>query len=170
MSAEDFAWLLHDCDHPTAVLRDRTFAGKLDPKGFWRVDKEREPELRHPVLAQVAYADLQAQGLEAFLAGPDGTGWQLPATLRLADYALGHDARAREPQPVAARLGPRHLDWQLTRDPAASWAECAAHATQFEALWRHARTLTGVETTDLDSEIAAPRRREPAPNPQTELF
>ena len=169
ISTEDFRWLMRDCDHPTAVLRD-TFTAKLDPKGFWRVDKEREPELRHPVLAQVAYADLQAQGLEAFLAGPDGTGWPLPATLRLADYALGHDARAREPQPVAPRLGPRHLDWQLTRDPAASWAECAAHATLLDHLWRHARTLTGVETTDLDSETAAPRQREPAPNPQTELF
>ncbi len=52
------------------------------------------------------------------------------ATSRLPDYALGHDARAREPQPVAAHLGPRHLDWQRTRDPAASWAECAAHAAQ----------------------------------------
>jgi hypothetical protein len=170
MSREDFTFILADCDHPVAEVSRDAFATKLDPKGFWRVDKEREPELRHPVLAQVAYADLQAQGLEAFLAGPDGTGWQLPATLRLADYALGHDARAREPQPVAARLGLRHLDWQLTRDPAASWAECAAHATKLEALWRHARTLTGVETTDLDSETAAPRRREPAPNPQTELF
>ena len=102
-------------------------------KAFWRVDKEREPELRHPVLAQVAYADLQRRASKPFLAGADGTGWRLPATLRLADYALGHDARAREPQPVATRLGPRYLDWQLAQDPAASWVECDAHAALLEA-------------------------------------
>lgn len=170
LSLDEFRRILRDCDHPIERVMDRRFNKQLDATGFWRVDKEREPELRHPVLAQVAYADLQAQGLEAFLAGPDGTGWQLPATLRLADYALGQDARAREPQPVAPRLGPRHLDWQLTRDPAASWAECAAHAALLEALWRHARTLTGVEATARDSETAVPRRGEPAPNQQAELF
>jgi hypothetical protein len=113
-------------------------------KGFWRVDKEKDPELRHTVLAQVAYADLCAQGLEAFLTGPDGDGWQLPETLRLADYGLGHDTRAQAPQPVAPRLGPRFLDWQLQKDPAQSWQECEAHARQLEALWSHARTLAGV--------------------------
>jgi hypothetical protein len=123
----------------------------ITPKGFWRVDKEKDPELRHTVLAQVAYADLCAQGLEAFLTGSDGDGWQLPETLRLADYGLGHDTRAQEPQPVASRLGRRFLEWQLQKDPAQSWQECEAHATQLDALWSHARTLAGVSE---DSAIA----------------
>ena len=123
-------------------------AARLDPKGFWRVDKEKNPELRHTVLAQVAFADLTTQGLDAFLAGPDGDGWQLPATLRLADYGLGHDDRAQAPQPVASRLGPRFLDWQLEKDPAQSWAECAAHAAQLDALWKHARQLAGVDAQE----------------------
>jgi hypothetical protein len=151
LTLEDFSWLLRDCDHQESDARRDDFCSRLDPKGFWRVDKEKDPELRHTVLAQVAYADLCAQGLEAFLTGSDGDGWQLPETLRLADYGLGHDTRAQEPQPVAPRLGPRFLDWQLQKDPAQSWAECEAHARQLDALWSHARTLAGVETDSTES-------------------
>jgi hypothetical protein len=159
----EFGWILKECDHPvTSVMKD-TFTSRLDPKGFWRVDKEREPELRHTVLAQVAFADLQAQGLDAFLAGPHGDGWQLPETLRLADYALGHDDRAREPQPVAARLGPRFLPWQLEKDAATSWAECEAHATLLDQLWRHARSLSGAPEAQSSTgdASAAPAPAEP---------
>lgn len=67
-------------------------------------------------------------GLEAFLAQNDGEGWMLPEALRLADYGLGHDDRAREPQPVAARLGPRFYDWQLEQGVEESWEECERHA------------------------------------------
>lgn len=52
----------------------------------------------------------------------------LPETLRLADLGLGHDDRASEPQPVAAALGQRFYDWQLSQDAAESWRECALHA------------------------------------------
>ena len=52
----------------------------------------------------------------------------LPETLRLADYGLGHDKRAKEHQPVASRLGPRFYDWQLAQDPEESWRECHLHA------------------------------------------
>jgi len=58
----------------------------------------------------------------------DGEAWMLPETLRLADYGLGHDDRAKEPQPVAARLGSRFLPWQLEGTPEESWAECEHHA------------------------------------------
>lgn len=148
---KQFRWLLRDCDHPRSEANSNDFTSRLDPKGFWRVDKEKDPELRHTVLAQVAYADLCAQGLDAFLAGPDGDGWQIPETLRLADYGLGHDDRAKEPQPVASRLGPRFLDWQLAKDPAESWAECEAHAAQLDALWQHARHLAGASEDNSTS-------------------
>lgn len=52
----------------------------------------------------------------------------LPETLRLADLGLGHDDRAREPQPVASRLGERFLPWQLAQSVEESWAECERHA------------------------------------------
>lgn len=110
----------------------------LNPKGFWRVDKDKAPELRHTVLTLVAFHDLEEKiracggdrekGIEAFLNQNDGEGWMLPETLRLADYGLGHDERAREHQPVASRLGPRFYDWQLAQSAEESWRECHLHA------------------------------------------
>jgi len=108
------------------------------PKGFWRVDKDKDPELRHTVLTLVAFHDLQTKiaacggdqekGIEMFLNQNNGEGWMLPETLRLADHGLGHDDRAKEPQPVASRLGPRFYDWQLAQSPEESWKECHLHA------------------------------------------
>jgi hypothetical protein len=166
LTTEEFCRIVEGCDHPRGDSNSNDFSYRLDPKGFWRVDKEKDPELRHTVLAQVAYADLCAQGLDAFLAGPDGDGWQLPENLRLADYGLGHDDRALAPQPVASRLGPRFLDWQLAKDPAESWAECEAHAAQLDALWQHARQLAGSSQDDTSifvSEDAATYQVSSAP-------
>ena len=70
----------------------------------------------------------QEKGIEAFLSQNNGEGWMLPETLRLADHGLGHDDRAKEPQPVASRLGPRFYDWQLAQSPEESWKECHLHA------------------------------------------
>jgi hypothetical protein len=58
----------------------------------------------------------------------------LPDTLRLADYELGHDDRAKEAQPVASVLGPRYLPWQLEQEPEASWEECRRHAELIEQI------------------------------------
>ena len=108
------------------------------PKGLWRVDKDKDPELRHTVLTLIAFHGLEAQirehdgdrdaGIAAFLAQNHGDGWLLPETLRLADYGLGHDDRAQHHQPVASRLGPRFYDWQLTQTAEESWRECHLHA------------------------------------------
>ncbi|OYV75210.1 MAG: hypothetical protein B7Z66_13730 [Chromatiales bacterium 21-64-14] len=137
LSREDLRWILRDCDHPKERLTEKAFCRALDPKGFWRVDKAEDPELRHPVLALEAFDALETlsehggdrdAGIAAFAALNDGEGWMLPEKLRLADHGLGHDDRAREPQPVASRLGPRFLDWQLAQTPEESWAECERHA------------------------------------------
>ena len=138
LDRDDFAWILRDCDQPLATLSNREFTRTLDPKGFWRVDKDKPPELRHTVLSLVAFDALQGcieaaggdrdAGIRAFTEQNDGDGWLLPETLRLADHGLGHDERAREPQPVASVLGPRFLDWQLAQTPEESWAECERHA------------------------------------------
>jgi hypothetical protein len=115
-----------------------------DPRGFWRVEQDQHPELRHTVLNLVAFADLQSDiaaaggdvttGIEAFLSRNDGEGWMLPETLRLADYDLGFDERAKVAQPVASALGPRFFDWQLAADPADSWRECELHAENLRFL------------------------------------
>lgn len=123
--------ILASCDLPLESVDG-------EPKGFWRIDKEKDPELRRTVLTLVAFHDLQqkitacggdrGRGIEAFLTQGSGEGWLLPETLRLADYSLGHDDRAKVPQPVASRLGPRFYDWQLAQSPEESWRECHLHA------------------------------------------
>ena len=124
--------LLRDCDwaNPSSM--------QLDPKGFWRVDKEKDPELRHTILTLVALLELQEhiercggdrqKGILSFCTQNDGAGWMLPEAIRLSDYELGHDERANEPQPVASRLGSRFFDWQLAQDVDESWRECHLHA------------------------------------------
>lgn len=134
LDVHDMEWLLRDCDHPVEATRSDEFTRTLDPKGFWRVDKEKDPELRHTVLTLVAFQELKRFGLEAFLALNEGEGWMLPETLRLADYGLGHDDRAKSPQPVASRLGPRFFPWQLEQGVEESWEECARHAERLEML------------------------------------
>ena len=139
LDAADLRHVLRDCDLPTNAVAPRSSAAtSLDPRGFWRVDRDKPPELRHTVLTLVAFHDLQAhidaaagnreRGIEAFLTQKDGEGWMLPETLRLVDYGLGHDERAREPQPVAGRLGPRFYDWQLAQSADESRRECHLHA------------------------------------------
>lgn len=124
----DFCWILKDCDHPKEFLDARLNTQALDQKRFWRIDRNKEPELRHTVLSLIAFHDLKAKGLDAFISQNDGEGWLIPEKVRLVDYGLGHDERAQEYQPVASRLGPRFYDWQLDEDVERSWQECAAHA------------------------------------------
>ena len=131
-SVPDLRHILSGCDRPRGGTDGK------NPKGFWRIDKDKDPELRQTVLTLVASVDLESKirsfsgdrekGVGGFLAQNEGEGWMLPETLRLADYGLGHDERARHPQPVASRLGPRFFDWQLVQSADESWRECHLHA------------------------------------------
>ena len=155
LTLEDFSWILQDCAHPVEKVCDKPFSRTLDPKGFWRVDKEKDPELRHTVLSLVAFHELRRIGLEAFLNLNDGEGWMLPETLRLADYGLGHDDRAKEPQPVASRLGDRFLPWQLEGTPEESWEECERHADNLKRLLGD-RAITTTEQPNAENNLDHP--------------
>ena len=61
---DDFAWILND--------------DPSNPKGFWRVDKEKPKELRHTTLALAAFKRLKEAGLEAFCQED----WQFPPEIR----------------------------------------------------------------------------------------
>ena len=138
LSIDDFRFILSDCDFPSELVCNKKFARKLNQKGFWRIDKDKQPEHRLTLISFIAFHDLQdniaaaggdvACGIEAFCNQNDGEGWMLPETLRLADYGLGHDDRAREHQPVRSCFGPRFYDWQLAQTPEESWRECHLHA------------------------------------------
>ena len=160
LNSNDLARILRDCDHSEP---------HGEATGFWRVDKDKSPELRHTVLAQIAFQDLEDkiiaagdrdQGIEAFLAQNHGEGWMLPETLRLADYGLGHDDRAQQFQPVASRLGPRFYDWQLVQTAEESWRECHLHARNLLGADGYARLLSGADEDEPEESlplVAEPR-------------
>jgi hypothetical protein len=88
---DDFVWIL-----------------RYDPsdlKGFWRVDKDKSPELRQTTLALLAFKRLKEIGLEAFCE----ENWQFS-------------------KEIQEKLGPRFLPWQLEGTPRGTWAECEQHA------------------------------------------
>ncbi len=152
-SEGDLKSLLSGCDMPGSRYSEAAFMLQMDAKAFWRVDKNKDPELRHTVLTLVALHDLkeringfdgrEEEGLGAFLAQNEGEGWMLPETLCLADYGLGDDARARRPQPVASRLGLRYYDWQLAQTEEESWRECEVHARNMLGAQEFARVIPG---------------------------
>ncbi len=148
-------WIMKDCDWPLEYVRNNAFCASLNPKGFWRVDKDKPPEQRLTVLSLVAFHDLQAKiaacggdvdkGIEAFCTQNDGEGWMLPDRLRLADYGLGHDDRAKQYQPVRECFGPRFYDWQLAQSPEESWRECHLHARNLLGTAGYAQLLAEIE-------------------------
>lgn len=60
LTRDDLAWMLRNCDLPTEVLRDRGATSRLDPKGFWRVDRGLDPGKRLPVRVLRAAAEPSA--------------------------------------------------------------------------------------------------------------
>ena len=128
LTETDLSEVVKECDYPESQVCSSEFARTLDPKGFWRFEKSEPPEHRLAVLTQIAFQDLRNRGIADFQSQNEGQGWMLPETLRLADYGLGHDDRARDHQPVAAALGPRFYPWQLEQSVEKSWKECERHA------------------------------------------
>jgi hypothetical protein len=101
---DELSWILADCDLPLARLARSEGREHLSQLGFWRVDKERPPELRTTVLTLIAFAELKEQGIDRFLDQRKKAGWLAPRHLKLSDYGLGHDERARAAQPVGTVL------------------------------------------------------------------
>jgi len=123
----DFKW----------ILRNDT----SDPKGFWRVDKDKPQELRYTTLTLVAFRDLEKmieqnggdveKGIEAFCEQNDGEGWMIPEKIRFIqreDGTLDFDTPDSVEYEVRSKLGPRFYDWQLEGTPEESWKECEMHA------------------------------------------
>ena len=180
LEVTDLYWLLRDCDQPAELPAAAVISTRRNPKGFWRVDRDRDPELRQTVLTLIAFGDLKKAirsrgdrllGLQDFLGGGAGDGWMLPETVCLANHGLGRDQRAKIPQPVSKRLGDRFHPWQLEQSVDDSWAECQ----------RHAQNLLGADGyRRLNEEIASgatlatpPRSHDPtatSPSAQVRLF
>jgi len=151
LGEQDIRHMLSDCDRP------RGHRVRSNPKGFWRVDKEKDPELRRHVLALIAFLDLHSrivtvgdrqEGIDSFLDQNEGEGWLIPETLRLADYGLGHDERSQSHQPVARSLGPRFYDWQLASTSAEFVGETQLHARNLLGPEEYARFINSHPTPE----------------------
>jgi hypothetical protein len=59
LDENDLSYILSDCDHPADKLSQKDFARGLDPRGFWRVDKELSPEKRHTVRTLRVFKTIQ---------------------------------------------------------------------------------------------------------------
>ena len=171
----DLSWILRDCDHPIALLNTGSFTRSLDPKGFWRVDKDRDPEMRHTVLTLIAFHDLKRRIAEwpddrmaviCSFCSIDDEGWQIPENLRLADFGLGHGALAKENRSLRQEFGPRWYPWQLEEPVSRSWADCETHAHRllgdyaFQKLTREAGVPIPLEGEKFGADKAA----EPQPS------
>jgi len=68
LSLDDFAWILRDCQRAAPLIAGRSSSPRqLRAKGFWRVDKAKEPTERHSVKALALYERLAGIGIAAFL-------------------------------------------------------------------------------------------------------
>jgi hypothetical protein len=138
-------------------------------KGFWRIDRDKEPELRASVLFGIAASVSGATSIER---QPEQDEAALPPeAVVLREIGFGHDDRARTPQPVASRLGARLYDWQIVQGADESWRECDLHA---ENLRKGDAVVSRGSYGNVDSASAAqlsPRAARVAePPPQTSLF
>ena len=68
LTPDDFDWIVKECRRQSNELRNRQTASRLDPKGFWRINKELDPRERLTNLAASAFGALQAGRWSASLA------------------------------------------------------------------------------------------------------
>ena len=150
LDGNDLKRVLQDVDLPTESLARNN--PSLDPCGFWRVDRSLNPERRHTVLTLVALSELESARtthgtppLSVFLTQNHGEGWLLPECLRLADYSLGKDDRAKRPQVLGRHLGPRFYDWQLVQSADEAREECHIHARNTLGADQYSRLLASLD-------------------------
>ena len=75
LTVDDLAGILADCNLSVAALNHGATRVRLDPRGFWRVDREVPPAERTTTLALEAFKLLLRKGPDALLATiPNGAG------------------------------------------------------------------------------------------------
>ena len=68
LRGDDLAVLVRDCDRPVEALRKPRGREGLDPKGFWRVDRDLEPSQRQTARAVSSCRELEGAGEAAVVA------------------------------------------------------------------------------------------------------
>jgi hypothetical protein len=179
LNKADLIHLLKDCDWESTISGNHRKSSGFDSKAFWRVGRDEPPELRETILSIVAFVECrrhsafgtptqqttnQIRGQIEFLHN-----WIIPSFVCLSDYDLGHDDRAKEPQPVRSVLGPRYLDWQLAQTAEESWVECRLHARNLLGEAAYQQLLSGSSESPAANRSDPPAKApaaEPAATPQ----
>lgn len=135
ISEENYRHILRDSDYD----REDVLASVSDnAKGFWRVDRGKQPSQRLTVLSIVAYSDLgrvvaenhgdRLAAYRALLGEAASGGWQLPYSIRLSDYGLSKSRHASESVPLGEEIGDAVYEWQISQSCSESWKECMLHS------------------------------------------
>lgn len=153
LNESQFRWILRNCDYSKDQLALLNFRAKLPSKGFWRTgigSAEHawrqawncDPELRLPNLAIVAYVELDrlkrngggnlSAAIKSFSPINGSGGWRLPEGLRLLDYGLGQDLRAKKIQALRSLFGSGEGHNNLSKS---SWDDCRQLADDMRKLW-----------------------------------
>ena len=92
---------MQECSFSKDNLLSAGFSKRLNPRGFWRVDKRLDPEFRLTNLVVVALMQLeqlvehchgdQIQALKQFHGYDTSPAWDFPDRIRLADYGIVAD-------------------------------------------------------------------------------
>ncbi|MCB9644393.1 MAG: hypothetical protein H6728_15075 [Myxococcales bacterium] len=67
LDKQELQWILRDCHHPISKSSDARFTRKLDPKGFWRVQKHSPPQERQTTQIFIIFESIKERDLHSFL-------------------------------------------------------------------------------------------------------
>lgn len=104
LTPDDMGRILADCGHPQERLAEASFCSTLPRRGFWRVDRDRPPEVRHTELVRTLY--------------------HAPS---------GHSAHDWE-ELLMPHLGPILAPWQVGLDADHDWELCRRIAKRLKGL------------------------------------
>src|SRR5262249_7108820 len=149
----DFDWVVKECQLPVDALREREVRSGLDPKGFWRIDKELDPGERLTNLAASAFRALKAGKWTATTAAAMSND-EVFALLGIPDMTAG-------PEPLIRRREGSH-HWK----PEEFGPEDTRHGWTWEDCLRDAAALGKGSHNPTNGEIGTPGPLTPKHHPQ----
>lgn len=111
LTADDMEFVLADCNHPVGQLKKPSFTSTLEPRGFWRVDRDEPPGERLPVrvLAACRAAPTDSPASDRVLLPPVPAGACLDwddcrrLALRQQELVAALEAQTARPLPLRAK-------------------------------------------------------------------
>lgn len=175
LSCEDVKFILQDCDRTVLEIAGNPSA--LFPKGFWRVDKSKDPCQRRTVLTVAAFEDLQDhiaqfagdlnEGIRSFLARVESDRWCGSDMCASGEaHSRPNEKTERNSSGMSASQDPRKFDWQVSIASAEKTRELAVHLYNLRAWHRDSANSCSnraarrsPESTDESTEVASRKQK-----------